>query len=90
LFFHREISMFFKHYVKVGETSVFGWISQYFGAVETNEAGALHLHGLLWIQGNMALSSLWKDVEDGQKRTYRDRIVQYVNSVFAEVGLSPT
>ncbi|PVH90075.1 hypothetical protein DM02DRAFT_548459, partial [Periconia macrospinosa] len=34
LFFHREISMFFKYYVKVGEPSVFGRVSQYFGAVE--------------------------------------------------------
>jgi len=47
LFFHREISMFFKYYMKVGELSVFGRINQYFGAVETNERGALHLHSLL-------------------------------------------
>lgn len=47
IFFHREISMFFKHYVRTGEESVFGRINQYFGAVETNERGALHLHGLL-------------------------------------------
>ncbi|KAL6353693.1 hypothetical protein LRP88_13006 [Fusarium phalaenopsidis] len=43
IFFHREISLFFEHYVKVGEESVFGRISQYFGAVETNERGALHV-----------------------------------------------
>ena len=46
-----------------GHTSVFGRISQYFGAVETNERGALHLHGLLWLQGNMHLSSILKDVQ---------------------------
>ncbi|KAJ4176325.1 hypothetical protein NW759_017543, partial [Fusarium solani] len=46
IFFHREISLFFEHYVKAGEESVFGRISQYFGAVETNERGALHVHGL--------------------------------------------
>lgn len=50
--------MFFKFYVKVGEPSVFGRVNQYFGAVETNERGALHLHGLLWLHGNMRLSSL--------------------------------
>jgi hypothetical protein len=85
LFFHREISMFFRHYVKVGEDSVFGRISQYFGAVETNERGALHLHGLLWLQGNMSLSSLGKDVEDGISRAYQDRVLRYVDSVFTEV-----
>ncbi len=65
VFFHREISMFFEHYVKVGEDSVFGRISQYFGAVETNERGALHLHGLLWLHGNLHLSSILQDVHDG-------------------------
>jgi hypothetical protein len=85
LFFHREISMFFRHYVKVGEDSVFGRISQYFGAVETNERGALHLHGLLWLRGNMCLSAFWKDVEDGISDTCQDRVLQYVDSVFTEV-----
>ncbi|KAF2185439.1 hypothetical protein K469DRAFT_160309 [Zopfia rhizophila CBS 207.26] len=87
LFFHREISMFFKYYVKVGEPSVFGCINQYFGAVETNERGALHLHGLLWVRGNMRLSSLWRDVKDEESRTYQDRIIQYIDSVFTEVCL---
>jgi hypothetical protein len=90
LFFHREISMFFKHYVKVGQPSVFGRISQYFGAVETNERGALHLHGLLWLHGNMCLSSLWKDVEDDRNSSYCERIVQYVDSVFTEVHPCPS
>ncbi|PVH96966.1 hypothetical protein DM02DRAFT_644457 [Periconia macrospinosa] len=84
LFFHREISMFFKHYVRIGEPSVFGRISQYFGAVETNERGALHLHGLLWLHGNMCLSSSLEDVEDEGSRAYRDRILKYVDSVFTE------
>ncbi|KAK8912350.1 hypothetical protein VCV18_012538 [Metarhizium anisopliae] len=40
LFFHREVSpFFFEHSVKVGQDSVFGRISQYFGAVETNDRG---------------------------------------------------
>jgi len=77
--------MFFKHYVKVGEESVFGRVSQYFGAVETNERGALHLHGLLWLQGNMHLSSTLSDVQDEDQASYRDSIVEYVDSVFSEV-----
>jgi hypothetical protein len=87
---HWFISMFFRHYVKVREESVFGRISQYFGAVETNERGALHLHGLLWLQGNMCLSSLWKDAEIGVSTTYQDRILRYVDSVFTEVCLRPS
>jgi hypothetical protein len=85
LFFHREISMFFEHYVKVGKPSVFGRVKRYFGAVETNERGALHLHGLLWVHGNMGLSSLWKDFQDEDKSAYQERVLQYVDSVFTEV-----
>jgi hypothetical protein len=70
LFFHREISMFFKHYVKVGEDSVFGRVRQYFGAVETNKRGTLYLHGLLWLQGNICPSSLWKDVDNESSSIY--------------------
>jgi hypothetical protein len=90
LFFHREISMFFKYYVKVGEPSVFGRVNQYFGAVETNERGALHLHGLLWFQGNIGLSSLWKDFETEHSPSYRERVLQYVDSVFTEVWTYPS
>ena len=53
VFFHREVSLFFQHYVRTGEDSVFGRVSHQFGAVETNEWGALHVHGLLWLGGNV-------------------------------------
>ena len=62
IFFHREISMFFEHYVRIGEESVFGRINQYFTAVETNERGTLHLHGLLWLHGNITLASALREV----------------------------
>jgi hypothetical protein len=53
IFFHREIEAFFKHYVRIGEPSVFGKVSKYYATVETNERGALHLHGLMWLHGNL-------------------------------------
>jgi hypothetical protein len=88
IFFHREISMFFEHYVQTGKESVFGRINQYFGAVETNERGALHVHGLLWLQGNMNLSSILKDVVEEEQAAYQEAVIQYVDSVFTEVGFS--
>jgi hypothetical protein len=86
IFFHREISMFFKHYVRIGEDSIFGRVSQYYGVVETNERGALHLHGLLWLQGNINLSSLMSDVRRENQAAYRDRVIEYIDTVFTEVG----
>ncbi|KAF1809820.1 hypothetical protein P152DRAFT_476222 [Eremomyces bilateralis CBS 781.70] len=84
LFFHREISLFFKHYVKTGEDSVFGRINRYFGAVETNERGSLYVHGLLWLQGNMQLSSILQDNNEEDREAYRERVTRYVDSVFTE------
>ncbi|KAJ2899375.1 hypothetical protein MKZ38_003082 [Zalerion maritima] len=84
IFFHREIIIFFKYYVRIGENSVFGRISQYYGAVETNERGALHLHGLLWLQGNMHLSSLLTDIQREDQAAYRDKVIEYIDSVFTE------
>jgi hypothetical protein len=88
-FFHREISLFFEHYVKTGQESVFGRISHYFGAVETNERGALHVHGLLWLQGNMHLGSVLETDDQmaaANVAINRNRIIQYIDSVFCEVG----
>ena len=79
--------MFFNHYVKTGEESVFRYINQYFGAVETNERSALHLHGLLWLEGNMHLSSILGDMEGDDQEAYRQRVIQYVDSIFNEVCL---
>ncbi|KAM4056436.1 PIF1-like helicase [Hirsutella rhossiliensis] len=84
VFFHREMKLFFDHYVKVGAESVFGRISKYYGAVETNERGALHVHGLLWLQGNAHLSSMLADIHGEDQAAYRERIMRYVDSVFSE------
>lgn len=86
IFFHRDMSLFFEHYVRVGEELVFGRVGQYFGAVETNERGALHVHGLLWLQGNLQLSSVLADVRDEEGASYGDRVVAYVDSIFSEVS----
>lgn len=85
LFFHREISMFFRHYVRIGAASVFGQVSQYFGAVETNERGALHLHGLLWLHGNISLGSVLDGAGDEEQTSFRERIIKYVDCVVTEV-----
>ena len=85
IFFHREMTSFFEHYVRVGEESVFGRISQYYGAVETNERGALHVHGLLWLHGNAHLSSMLADIHGEDQAAYRERIIRYVDSVFSEI-----
>ncbi|OWT42256.1 ATP-dependent DNA helicase PIF1 [Pochonia chlamydosporia 170] len=56
-------------------------------AVETNERGALHVHGLLWLAGNLNLHKIMMDVTKPEHAVYRESITQYVDSVFSEVGI---
>ncbi|KAM4063272.1 PIF1-like helicase [Hirsutella rhossiliensis] len=84
VFFHREMTLFFEHYVNVGEESVFGHVGAYYGAVETNERGALHIHGLLWLKGNAGLGEALAGPDTDEQAAYRERIVRYVDSVFSE------
>jgi hypothetical protein len=84
IFFHREVSLFFEKYVRTGQESVFGKISHYYATVETNERGSLHLHGLLWLEGNMQLPSLIDDMAKPEEEEYRAQVVRYLDSVFHE------
>ncbi|KAG7403652.1 ATP-dependent DNA helicase PIF1 [Fusarium oxysporum f. sp. rapae] len=86
IFFHREISLFFEHYVKVGEESVFGRISQYFGAVETNERGALHVHGhlALFVPWECFISESSGDINDiwtRQKEKLSQRLLFILDNI---------
>ena len=84
IFFHREIEKFFEHYVQVGRDSVFGKISHYYAGVETNNRGALHLHGLMWLEGNIDLPMLCATMKDPEQREYGNKIIAYVDDVFTE------
>ncbi|KAL6406058.1 hypothetical protein AUP68_10619 [Ilyonectria robusta] len=84
LFFFREISLFFEHYVRVGRPSVYGNVSHYYATVETNDRGALHLHGLLWLDGNLALSDLVRDMADPNEGEYRSKVKSFVDDIFTE------
>ncbi|XP_044714565.1 PIF1 protein [Hirsutella rhossiliensis] len=84
IFFHREVSLFFEKYVNAGQESVFGKISHYYATVETNERGSLHLHGLLWLDGNMRLPNLIGDMANPAEEAYRAQVIRYVDSVFHE------
>ncbi|KNB04282.1 hypothetical protein FOXG_22453 [Fusarium oxysporum f. sp. lycopersici 4287] len=82
LFFFREISLFFEHYVRVGRPSVYGNVSHYYATVETNDRGALHLHGLLWLHGNLALSDLVRHMADPDEGEYRSKVKSFVDDIF--------
>ena len=84
LFFFREISLFLEHYVAVGRASVFGKASHYYATVETNDRGAFHLHGLLWLDGNLELANLVRDMANPDETAYRTKVKRFVDDVFTE------
>ena len=84
IFFHREVSLFFEQYVRAGQESVFGRVSHYYATVETNDRGSLHLHGLLWLHGNIALPSLINDIANPEEDEYRNQVIRYLDSIFHE------
>lgn len=88
LFFEREMKTFFKHYMRIGQDSVYGKVSHYFGAVEPNERGALHWHGLIWLHANMLMPSLLSDISEENEKNIatREKIAAFLDTVCHEVS----
>lgn len=90
IFFYHEISVFCNEFLRIGEPSSIGQVSFYFGAVETNERSMLHMHGMIWLQGNLAfpniasiLSSADPDIQD-ERQSLQDSILRWCDSNFKE------
>ena len=45
------------------------------------------MHGLLWLHGNLGLCTLFEEVGE-EEQAYRDRVIEYIDSVFTEVRSS--
>lgn len=84
LFFFCEISLFFEHYVRVGRPSVYRNVSHYYTTVKTNNRRALHLHSLLWLDGNLALLDLVRNMADPNKGGYRSKVKSFIDDIFTE------
>jgi hypothetical protein len=81
IFFEREVQMFFRDIVKVGGESIFGRVTRYFSAVETNMRGMLHLHGFLWLKGNIQIPNLASEMADSNKDSASDNLLSYREEV---------
>ncbi len=59
-------------------------LSHYYATVETNDRGAFHLHGLLWLHGNLELANLVQDLANPKEAEYREKVKRFVDDVFTE------
>ncbi len=70
-FFHETCRGIFDYLLRARSSNggLFGPVSTYFGTVETNGRGILHLHCLVWLKGMPSFSDLRRKIvdEDGFK-----------------------
>ncbi|KAJ7598739.1 hypothetical protein C8J56DRAFT_770012 [Mycena floridula] len=72
-----NIFLGFEHDCKKG---VFGHVKHYYGVVEAQNRGSLHLHILIWLEG--ALSPLKIQEKATQDFEFKDRLFRWLESIF--------
>jgi hypothetical protein len=84
VFFDRLCTAVLKGLVCPGEDQIgiFGEVSTYFGAVETNGRGMLHLHCLVWLAGNLDLFDLRRKML--KDPNFAAQIVDYLDTIICE------
>lgn len=83
-FFHREMELFFEHYIRVGNPSIFGRVKHYIGLVETNERHSLHMHGLIWLYGAFDLPLITKSLEDPEEESFRAKVLAFLENLISQ------
>src|SRR5438045_337225 len=86
------VAQFFNHICKgifksllrshTGEIGILGEVENYFGVVETNGRGMLHLHALIWLTGNFAFDSLRHRLL--QDNTFANKMMHYLESIILQ------
>jgi hypothetical protein len=62
-----------------GECGILGDVSNYAGVVETNGRGMLHLHGFIWLTGNIDFPVLRQKLLSDSE--FKDRVIEYLQSI---------
>jgi helitron helicase-like protein len=88
-YFHFVLDSFFKKLLCTdsGEVGILGEISNHFGVVESNSRHMLHLHGFLWVTGNMDFLKLQERVLADDE--FRNRLSTYMKATICEVVDEP-
>jgi hypothetical protein len=80
-FFHKICTGVFDVLLAAGtnRSGILGQVSNYFGVVETNGRGMLHLHSLIWLAGNLEFRNLRDRLQNDT--AFADRMIHYIKSV---------
>jgi hypothetical protein len=83
-FFHQEIELFFEHYIRIGNPSIFGRVKHYISLVKTNERHSLHMHGLIWLYGAFNLPLITKTLQDPQEESFRAKVLAFLKNLISQ------
>ncbi len=80
-FFEAIYIAIFEHLLASGSNNdgLLGTLSTYFGKVETNGRGILHLHCIVWLCGAFCLSEIGNRLCSGLE--YAARLVNFINNI---------
>jgi hypothetical protein len=80
-FFHAICTGIFNALFRAGtgQDGILGNVSNYFGVVETNGRGMLHLHCLIWLEGNIGFQNLRQRLQEDAD--FAARMVRYLESI---------
>jgi hypothetical protein len=83
-FFHLTMEAFFGAFIRCGtkECGVLGEVSDYAGVSETNGRGMLHLHGFIWLSGNIDFPNLRQRLLNDAE--FKCRVIEYLQSIITE------
>lgn len=90
-FFDEICKAIFDHLLAAGssESGLFGPMSIYFGTVETNGRGMLHLHCLVWLKGMTNLSNFRQKMPSDPD--YLSQLIQFLDHIIkASLSVSPS
>ena len=82
IFFHTLINAILKHlfgWENVNNNGIFGPLNSYYGMVETQGRGTLHIHLLLWLKGFPDSEELFEKIENDQ--AFKCLITDYINKI---------
>ncbi|KAI1829024.1 hypothetical protein DTO027I6_10052 [Penicillium roqueforti] len=65
-----------------GGIGIFGDVSNYFGVVETNGRGMLHLHTLVWVRGNLRFTTMREQVLSDSG--FAARMIRYLETIIVQ------
>lgn len=79
LFFHKIVSEILQNFCNTSEKGLFGEVSAYYGMVETQARGTLHIHILIWLKNDIPKLKLYNMLTEDM--TLEEKMVKFLDTI---------